>query len=120
MRHRVAGYKLSRPTSHRLALYRNLVTDLLRYERIHTTVAKARAVQPIAEKLITVGKADSVHHRRLAAADLYDKKIVQKLFDVLGPRFAERPGGYTRVVRLGKRLGDAAEMAVIELVEKSY
>jgi len=117
MRHAVAGRKLNRPTGHRLALYRNLVTDLLRYERVRTTLAKAREIQPIAEKMITVGKADSVHHRRMAAAQLYDSKIVQKLFDVVGPRFAERPGGYTRVIRLGKRLGDAAEMGLIELVE---
>jgi large subunit ribosomal protein L17 len=117
MRHAVAGYKLSRPTSHRLALYRNLVTDLLRYERVQTTLAKARAIQPIAEKMVTVGKTDSVHHRRLAAAQLYDRKIVQKLFDVVGPRFAERPGGYTRILKLGKRLGDAADIAIIELVE---
>jgi large subunit ribosomal protein L17 len=117
MRHAVAGRKLNRPTGHRLALYRNLVTDLLRYERLTTTVAKARAVQPIAEKVLTVGKTDSVHHRRLAAAQLFDAKIVQKLFDVLGPRFSERPGGYTRVIRLGRRLGDAAEIAIIELVE---
>jgi len=117
MRHAVAGRKLNRPTGHRLALYRNLVTDLLRYERLTTTVAKARANRPIAEKVLTLGKTDSVHHRRLAAAQLFDAKIVQKLFDVLGPRFNERPGGYTRVIRLGRRLGDAAEIAVIELVE---
>src|SRR5712692_10490754 len=117
MRHAVAGRKLNRPTSHRLALFRNLVTDLLRYERVQTTLAKARAVQPIAEKIVTVGKTDSVHHRRLAAAQLYDRKIVQKLFDVVGPRFAERPGGYTRILKLGKRLGDAADIAIIELVE---
>lgn len=117
MRHAVAGRKLNRPTGHRLALYRNLVTDLLRYERLTTTVAKARAIRPIAEKVLTLGKTDSVHHRRLAAAQLFDAKIVQKLFDVLGPRFNERPGGYTRVIRLGRRLGDAAEIAVIELVE---
>jgi large subunit ribosomal protein L17 len=117
MRHAVAGRKLNRPTGHRLALFRNLVTDLLRYERVQTTLAKARAVQPIAEKIVTVGKSDSVHHRRLAAAQLYDPKIVQKLFDIVGPRFAERPGGYTRVIRLGRRLGDAAEMAQIEFVE---
>ena len=117
MRHAVAGRKLNRPTGHRLALYRNLVTDLLRYERLTTTVAKARAIRPIAEKVLTLGKTDSVHHRRLAAAKLFDAKIVQKLFDVLGPRFNERPGGYTRVIRLGRRLGDAAEIAVIELVE---
>jgi large subunit ribosomal protein L17 len=117
MRHAVAGRKLNRPTGHRLALYRNLVTDLLRYERVRTTLAKAREIQPIAEKVVTVGKTDDVHHRRLAAAQLYDPQIVKKLFDVVGPRFAERPGGYTRVIRLGKRLGDAAEMAVIEFVE---
>ncbi len=117
MRHAVAGRKLGRPTGHRRALYRNLVTDLLRYERITTTLAKAKAIQPIAEKLVTVGKQDTVHHRRLAASTLYDRKIVQKLFDVVGPRFADRPGGYTRIIRLGPRLGDAAEMARIELVE---
>jgi large subunit ribosomal protein L17 len=117
MRHAVAGRKFSRPTGHRLALYRNLVTDLLRHEKVHTTLAKARAIQPIAEKVLTLGKVDTVHHRRMAAAQLYDAKIVQKLFDVLGPRFAERPGGYTRVLRIGQRIGDAAEVAVIELVE---
>ncbi len=117
MRHAVAGRKLGRPTSHRLALLRNLTTDLLRYERLTTTLAKARALQPVAEKILTLGKTDTVHHRRLAAARLYDPLIVKKLFDVLGPRFAERPGGYTRIIRLGRRLGDAAEMARIELVE---
>jgi large subunit ribosomal protein L17 len=117
MRHAVAGRKFSRPTGHRLALYRNLVTDLLRHEKVHTTLAKARTIQPIAEKVLTLGKIDTVHHRRMAAAQLYDAKIVQKLFDVLGPRFAERSGGYTRVLRTGQRLGDAAEIAVIELVE---
>jgi large subunit ribosomal protein L17 len=117
MRHAVAGRHLSRPTGHRKALYRNLVTDLLRYERLTTTLAKARAFQPIAEKALTLGKTDTVHHRRLAAAQLFDSKIVQKLFDVLGPRFVDRPGGYTRIVRIGQRLGDAAEMAMIELVD---
>ena len=117
MRHAVAGRKLSRPTGHRLALYRNLVTDLLRYEKVRTTLAKARSIRPIAEKIITLGKVDTVHHRRLAAAHLYDAKIVQKLFDVLGPRFAERSGGYTRILRIGQRLGDAADVAIIELVE---
>lgn len=117
MRHAVAGRKLGRPTGHRLALYRNLVTDLLRYERLTTTLAKAKAIRPIAEKVVTLGKTDSVHHRRMAAAELYDPKIVQKLFDVIGPRFTERPGGYTRVVHLGRRVGDAAEMARIEFVQ---
>ena len=117
MRHGVAGRKLNRPTGHRLALYRNLVTDLLRYEHITTTLAKAKAIQPIAEKLVTVGKVDSVHHRRMATATLYDPIIVRKLFENVGPRFAERPGGYTRVIHLGSRLGDAAQLARIELVE---
>lgn len=117
MRHAVARRKLSRPTGHRQALFRNLVTDLLRYEKIQTTLAKARAIRPIAEKMLTLGKVDSVHHRRMAASQLYDEKIVKKLFDVLGPRFSERPGGYTRVIRLGQRLGDAADIAIIELVE---
>jgi large subunit ribosomal protein L17 len=117
MRHAVTRRKLSRPTGHRQALFRNLVTDLLRYEKIQTTLAKARAIRPIAEKVLTLGKVDSVHHRRMAASQLYDAKIVKKLFDVLGPRFLERPGGYTRVIRLGQRLGDAADIAIIELVE---
>jgi large subunit ribosomal protein L17 len=117
MRHRVAGRKLSRPTGHRLALIRNQVQDLLRYEGINTTLTKARAVQPVAEKTITLGKVDTVNNRRHAAARIYDEKIVKKLFEVIGPRYVERPGGYTRVIRLGRRLGDAAEMARLELVE---
>ena len=117
MRHAVAGRKLGRPTSHRNALLRNLTTDLIRHERLTTTVAKAKALRPFAEKIITLSKDDTVHHRRMAAAQLYDTMMVKKLFNELGPRFAERPGGYTRIVLLGPRLGDAAEMAVIELVE---
>jgi large subunit ribosomal protein L17 len=117
MRHAVAGRKLGRPTSQRNALLRNLATDLVRYERLTTTLAKAKSLRPFAEKIITLSKEDSVHHRRLAAAQLYDAMMVKKLFNELGPRFAERPGGYTRIVRIGRRLGDAAEMAVIELVE---
>src|SRR5258708_39788533 len=99
MRHAVAGRHLSRPTGHRMALYRNLVTDLLRYERITTTLAKARAFKPMAEKVVTLGKTDSIHNRRLAAAQLYDEKIVQKLFDVLGPRFIDRHRGLPRIPR---------------------
>lgn len=117
MRHAVAGRKLGRPTSHRNSLLRNLTTDLIRHERLTTTVAKAKALRPFAEKIITLSKEDSVHHRRMAAAQLYDAMMVKKLFNELGPRFAERPGGYIRIVKLGPRLGDAAEMAVIELVE---
>lgn len=117
MRHRVAGRKLSRPTGHRLALYRNLMTDLLRHEKMETTIAKAKEIRPSVEQLITLAKSDTVHHRRLAASKITDQKIVQKLFDVLGPRFAERPGGYTRIIRVGRRIGDATEIAQISLVE---
>ena len=116
MRHGVAGRKLSRPTGSRRALFRNLITDLLRYERIRTTEPKAKEIQAQAEKMITLGKRGGLHARRQALAELYDQRVVQKLFDVLGPRFAERPGGYTRIVKLGPRLGDAAPMAIIELV----
>lgn len=117
MRHRVAGRKLSRPTDHRLALYRNLMTDLLRYEKIVTTEAKAKEIRGQTEKLITLGKRGDLHARRLVTARLYDNTVVDKLFHVLAPRFAERPGGYTRIIKLGPRQGDAAPMAAIQLVE---
>lgn len=118
MRHRrnTRG-KLSRPAGHRKALVRNQVQDLLRYEGINTTLVKARVVQPVAEKTITLGKIDNFNNRRAAAETIYDPTIVKKLFEIIGPRFEERPGGYTRVIRLGRRLGDAAEMARLELVE---
>ncbi len=115
MRHRVAGRKLSRPTGHRMALYRNLVTDLLRYEKIVTTEAKARETRPLAEKIITLGKDGSLHARRQALSFVSDKKVVDKVFAELGPRYASRPGGYTRMVKLGPRAGDAAPMAQVEL-----
>jgi len=117
MRHGVAGRKLGRPTGHRLALYRNLVTDLLRYEKITTTEPKAKEIRAMAEKVITLGKEGTLHARRQAVASVTDPLVVKKVFDVLAPRYASRPGGYTRIVKLGKRLGDGAEMAVIELVE---
>lgn len=117
MRHGVAGRKLSRPTGHRLALFRNLMTDLLRYERIRTTEAKAKDVQAQVEKMISLGKRGDLHARRLAGAKIYDGKIVEKLFGDLAERYSERGGGYTRVIKLGPRLGDAAEMAIIELVK---
>lgn len=117
MRHAVSGRKLGRPTGHRNALLRNLATDLIRYERLTTTVAKAKSLRPFVEKIITLSKEDTVHHRRLASAQLFDEMMVKKLFNELGPRFAERPGGYCRIMLLGPRLGDAAQMAVIELVE---
>jgi large subunit ribosomal protein L17 len=116
MRHRVAGRRLSRPTGHRRALYRNLVTDLLRYERIVTTEAKAKEVRPLAEKVITWGKQGTLHARRQALAFVLDKKVVDKVFGEIGPRYAERPGGYTRLAKLGPRLGDGAPMAQLELV----
>lgn len=117
MRHAVAGRKLSRPTSHRLSMYRNLVTDVLRYEKIKTTEAKAKEIQALVEKMITLGKAGTLHARRLALSYIYDPKVVDKLFDSLSKRYAERKGGYTRVYKLGARLGDAAPTAVLELVE---
>jgi len=116
MRHRVAGRKLSRATDHRMALYRNLVTDLMRYGKVVTTEAKAKETRPLAEKVITLGKRGSLHARRQALSFVYDKNVVDKVFTELGPRYAQRPGGYTRVVKLGPRLGDGAPMAQLELV----
>lgn len=117
MRHRVAGRKLSRPTDHRILMYRNLVTDLLRYEKIVTTEAKAKEVQGMAERMITIGKDGSLHARRQVLAFVTDKNVVAKLFDELAPRYAQRPGGYTRIIKLEPRLGDGAPMAQLELVE---
>jgi len=116
MRHKVAGRKLSRSTDHRMALYRNLVTDLLRYEKIVTTEAKAKETRPLAEKVITLGKQGNLHARRQALAFVLDKQVVDKVFTELGPRYAQRAGGYTRVTKLGPRLGDGAPMAQLELV----
>ena len=117
MRHRQHGRSFSRNTGQRLALYRGLVTELLRYEKIRTTLPKAKEIRPMAEKAITLGKRGDLHARRLLFARLYGDEVVDKVMHVLGPRFAERPGGYTRITRIGKRIGDAADMAVIELVE---
>ncbi len=120
--HRVKGRKLSRYRDQRTALLRGLVSELIVHERITTTLAKAKETRVVAEKLITHGKkgaADesrTLHQRRLAMAELPRKQVVKKVFDDLAPRYAERPGGYTRIVKLGPRAGDAAEMAVIELV----
>lgn len=128
MRHRVAGKKLNRSTGHRKALRRNLVTELIRHERIRTTRAKAEAIQGQAEKLITLAKrglvaaeeepARGVSARRRASARMNDPKMVQKLFDEIAPRYADRPGGYTRLLKLGLRKGDAAELVVLELVDR--
>lgn len=117
MRHGVAGRKLGRPTDQRIALFRNLVTELFRYDGITTTLPKAKAIQAEAEKLVTLAKRGDLHARRQALAYIYDEKIVDKLFAVIGPRFTDRQGGYTRIVKLGFRQGDAAPMARIELVE---
>lgn len=117
MRHRVAGRHLGRETSHRLALYRNLVTDLLRHERITTTEAKAKEIRPMAERIITLGRRGDLHARRQAMRFVYDPRVVKKVFDVIGPRMASRPGGYLRITSLEPRKGDGARMATIELVD---
>jgi len=116
VRHNMGGRKLNRPTDHRLAMIRNQITDLLRYEKIRTTEAKARELRREAEKVITLAKHNDVHHRRLALTEVYDPRVVTKLFDELGPRIMDRPGGYTRLVKLMPRKGDGAPMAVVELV----
>ncbi len=116
MRHRVAGRKLSRSKGHRRALYRNLVTDLLRCEKIVTTEAKGKEVRSLAEKVITLGKQGSLHSRRQALSFVLDKGVVDKVFSDIGPRYAERQGGYTRLTKLGPRLGDNAPMVQLELV----
>jgi len=125
MRHRVAGRILGRSSAHRTALRRNLITQFFLHEQIETTEAKARTIRPAAEKLITLAKrglqgdqAKQVHARRLVAARLYGKEVVAKLFDEIAPRYYERPGGYTRMVKIGRRQGDNAEMALLELVEE--
>jgi len=121
MRHHVGGRKFSRPTGQRLLMYRNLVTDLLRYGKIKTTEPKAKEIRSMAERMITLAKrsgepAALLHARRQALAFLTDEGVVHQLFAELGPRFAARPGGYTRITKLGPRQGDAAPMAQIELV----
>lgn len=117
MRHRVKGRALSRTASHKKATMRNMVTSLLLHERIETTTAKAKELRPFAERLITLGKRGDLHARRIAGRSIADRGVLGKLFDDIGPRFAERPGGYTRILKLGNRRGDAAEMALIELVD---
>ena len=118
MNHRVGFNKLGLKSSHRKALHRNMATSLFRYERITTTKAKALAVRRTVEKMITRAKVDSVHNRRIVGKDIKDKEILAKLFTEIGPRYANRPGGYTRVLKLGWRKGDAAETVILELVEE--
>jgi large subunit ribosomal protein L17 len=122
MRHRVGQRKLGRVTPHRIALLRNLATALFERERIRTTLAKAKELRPYAEKLITMAKRedDRSHAKRLVGRDIRDSEVVAKLFDTLGARYATRPGGYTRILRLGPRKGDGAEMAIVELLGSEY
>jgi large subunit ribosomal protein L17 len=118
MRHRVAGKKLSRSPSHRRALFRNLVTELLDHEIVRTTGAKAKELRRWGDRMITLGKRGTLHARRQAASVVRRADVVRKLFDELAGRYAARPGGYTRVVKLGQRRGDAAALAVVELVDR--
>ena len=117
MRHAKAGKKLGRDSSHRKALYANLACSLIEHERIRTTEAKAKAVKPYAEKLITLARRGDLHARRQALSELRSQEIVHKLFSEIGPRMAERPGGYARIIKLGPRQGDAADMVYLELVD---
>ena len=117
MRHKISGRKLSRPTSHRKAMYRNLVTDLLNYEKIVTTEAKAKEVRGMTEKMITLGKAGGLHSYRQALSFITEKKVADKVLSELAERYAERPGGYTRIIKLGPRLGDGAPIVQLELVK---
>jgi len=119
MRHQLGGRKLNRPTSHRNLMLRNLVKDLLKHESIKTTEAKAKETRRSAERMITLGKAGTLHARRMAFRFLNDKTVTAKVFEDIAPRYADRSGGYTRILRLGRRLGDGAEVVQLELVEKA-
>ena len=118
MRHRMSGRKLNRTSSHRKAMFANMAVALLKHEQIKTTLPKAKELKPIVDKLITLGKRDTLHAKRRVFAILRDEATTAKLFDTLAPRYAERHGGYTRVLKAGFRYGDSAPMAVIELVER--
>jgi len=116
MRHLVAGSKLGKQPAHRRAVLRNLVTNVIERERITTTIARARAARPLVERMITLGKRDTLHARRQAAAFLQTKDATRKLFSEIAPRFSDRAGGYTRIIRAGWRIGDGAELAILELL----
>ncbi len=118
MPHQIAGRHLNRNSSQRKALFKGLVTQVIQHERIETTEAKAKAVRGEIERAITLAKRGDVHSRRLVLKTVEDKKVVEKLFDTLGPRYKERNGGYTRIIKLGPRHGDAAEMVLLELVDR--
>jgi large subunit ribosomal protein L17 len=120
MRHQREGKKLGRDSAHRKALYSNLAGAVIEHGRIKTTVTKAKAVRPIVEQMITLGRRGDLHARRQAVAFLRSKDVVHKLFDEVGPRFADRPGGYSRIIRIGPRFGDAAEMAYLELLDEPH
>jgi len=117
MRHKLSGKKLGRPAAHRWSLYRNLVTDLLNYGKITTTLVKAKEARGLADKMITLGKEGGLASRRRALAFIFDEKVVDKVFGEYATRYKSRPGGYTRVLKLGMREGDRAPMALIEMVE---
>lgn len=117
LRHKISGRQFGRASGPRRAMFRIMVTDLLRHGQIKTTVAKAKAIRPLTEKMVSLGKGGTLHDRRQAAAFITDKLVVKAVFDEIAPRFEERNGGYTRITRLGVRAGDAAEMALIELID---
>jgi len=120
MRHRCAGNRLGRTTEHRIAMTKNMANSLILHERIITTTPKAKAIKPFVEKLVTLAKDDTLHHRRMAFAALRDKVTVDKLFSTIGPRFKTRPGGYCRILHLSKpRLGDNGQRSIVEFVERT-
>jgi len=119
MKHRVVGRRLDRTTEHRTAMLRNMVTSLFRHERITTTTPKAKELKRFADKIVTLAKKGTPHHRRIANRDVRDVEVLNKLFGTIADRFKARPGGYTRLVRVGRRAGDNAEMAVIELLDRA-
>jgi large subunit ribosomal protein L17 len=118
MKHRIGYNRLNRKAGHRRAMLRNMAISLFQFERIKTTKPKAKEVRRRAEKMITKAKVDSVHNRRIIAKDIHDKAVLAKLFTEIGPRYANRPGGYTRIVKIGSRKGDGAEMVLLELVDR--
>ena len=120
MRHKQSGRKLNRNSSHRKAMFRNMAVSLMQHEMIRTTLPKAKELRRVAEPLITLAKTDSVAKRRLAYSRLRDRTIVTKLFNELGPRYKQRPGGYLRILKCGYRAGDKAPMAIVELVDRPY
>ena len=117
LRHKISGKQFGRASGPRRAMFRIMVTDLLRHGQIKTTIAKAKAIRPLTEKMVSLGKGGTLHDRRQAAAFITDKSVLKTMFDDIAPRYQERNGGYTRITRLGVRPGDAAEMALIELID---